>query len=129
MKDKNNGGSSEEDFELPKINVRDTLKIIPPPSMLKAQTKKRTSEKRIRIRYLRDISENNAKISPKLASELGLGEDETIEIVVAGKKKFTFTPIIDESIPVNEVWVNEDLLKINGIADNSIATVKRVHTR
>ena len=122
----NRSNSSDEEFETPRINVKDTLKIIPPPSMLRSRERKRIVEKRIRVRYSKELSDKEAKLSSKLASELNLDENDYIEIIVAGKKRLSFKPKIDESLDSNEVFVNQELLKINGIADNSIATIKKV---
>jgi hypothetical protein len=111
-----------------KISVIDTLKVIPPPSMLKEDRRKTVVEKRIRIRRSPSTEENKARISPSLAKELGLSGD-AVEIVVAGRKSLQLAPIIDESVPENEVWVNENLLKLYGIADNTIATIRRASKR
>jgi hypothetical protein len=35
-----------------------------------------------------------------------------------------FKAVIDENIPQNEVWVNEELMKERGVSDNSLATVR-----
>ncbi len=111
-----------------KISVIDTLKVIPPPSMLKEGRRRAAIEKRIRIRRSSGVEENKAKISPSLARELGLAGD-MVEIVVAGKKSLELAPVVDDSIPGNEVWVNESLLKLYGIADNTIATIRRAVRR
>lgn len=116
----------EEDAEGgPNISVTDTLKVIPPPSMLKEMKRRQVSEKRVRIRRASGVEEGKAKISPSLAKELGLGDD-LVEIVVSGRKSLQLAPIVDEGVPPNEVWVNGDLLKVYGIADNTIATIKRI---
>ncbi len=117
----------EREGEL-KISVIDTLKVIPPPSMLREGRRKPVVEKRIRIRRALNVEENKAKISPSLARELGLSGD-MVEVVVAGKKTLQLTPMIDEGVPENEVWINENLLKPYGIADNTIATIRRASRR
>jgi len=111
-----------------KISVMDTLKVIPPPSMLREARRRQVSEKRIRIRRVASVEEGKAKISPTLAKELEL-KDDMVEIVVAGRKSLQLLPVVDEGVPQNEVWVNEDLLKNMGIADNTIATIKRIAKR
>lgn len=115
----------EEAESEPKISVIDTLKVIPPPSMLRESRKKQVAEKRIRVRRIENVEEGKAKINPILAKELGIGDD-MIEIVVAGRKSLQLSPILDEGVPQNEVWVNAGVLKTYGIADNTIATIKRI---
>jgi hypothetical protein len=116
----------EEEAESgPKISVIETLKVIPPPSMLRESKKKQIVEKRIRVRRVDNIEEGKAKINPLLAKELGVGDD-MVEIVVAGRKSLQLSPILDEGVPQNEVWVNAEILKTLGIADNTIATIKRI---
>lgn len=114
----------ENEGEL-KISVLDTLKVIPPPSMLREGRRRPVAEKRIRIRSSSNVEENKAKISPSLARDLGLAGD-MVEVVVAGRKTLQLDPVVDESVPENEVWINESLLKPYGIADNTIATIRRV---
>lgn len=117
----------EQEGEL-KISVMDTLKVIPPPSMLRESKRKTVFEKRIRIRRSADVGEDKAKISPSLARELGVAED-LVEIVVAGKKTLQLVAMVDEKVPENEVWINENVLKLYGIADNTIATIRRAAKR
>ncbi|MCE4607115.1 MAG: hypothetical protein F7B59_07305 [Desulfurococcales archaeon] len=97
------------------------LDLIPSASQLK-ETKKALREKRIRIRYDDGLDEDEARVSLKLAGELGIRD--YLEIVVAGKKRFAFKAIVDENAEENIVFVNGDLMEEHGIADNSIATVR-----
>jgi len=108
-----------------KISVMDTLKVIPPPSMLREAKKRQATERRIRIRRVATVEEGKAKISPLLARDLEV-RDDMVEIVVAGRKSLQLSPLVDENVPQNEVWINEDMLKNLGIADNTIATIKRI---
>jgi len=97
------------------------LDFIPSASQLK-ETRKVLREKRIRIRYDDDLDEEEARISSKLARELGIRD--YLEIVVAGKKRFAFKAIIEDDVEENIVYVNGDLMEEHGIADNSIATIR-----
>ncbi len=97
------------------------LDFIPSASQLK-ETRKVLREKRVRIRYDDDLDEEEARISSRLARELGI--KDYLEIVVAGKKRFAFKAIIEDDVEENIVYVNGDLMEEHGIADNSIATVR-----
>ena len=97
------------------------LDFIPSASQLK-ETRKVLKEKRIRIRYDDELDEEEARISARLAKQLGI--KDYLEIVVAGKKRFAFRAIIEDGVDENIVYVNGDLMEEHGIADNSIATVR-----
>ncbi|MCE4607702.1 MAG: hypothetical protein F7B61_01915 [Caldisphaeraceae archaeon] len=105
-----------------KPDLSKALSIIPPATSLKEGGEKQR-EKRVKISYDRGVGENAAKVSKKLAEELGISN--RIEIVIAGKKKFVMKAIIDESIDeMNKVYVNPDIMKDEGVSDNSIATIR-----
>ncbi|OYT57691.1 MAG: hypothetical protein B6U76_00205 [Desulfurococcales archaeon ex4484_217_2] len=110
--------SREEKRE--KIDIKALVSIIPPASSL-AKEKPR-KERRIRVRTSENVKQGFAKINPKLAKTLSI--KDKLEIVVAKKKKLRLTVIIDENISENEVWCNAEQLREEGIADNSIATVR-----
>jgi len=57
--------------------------------------------------------------------ELGIAEDDEIELVVTKKKRFNFTAKSNNDTPEMEVWVNEESMKSVGVSDNSIATVRK----
>ncbi len=103
-----------------KLDIKALVAVIPPASSLGKEKVRR--EKRIRVRALSEIKEGFAKINPELAKELGI--TSSLEVVVARKRKLKLTAIMDENVPVNEVWCNLEQLKEEGIADNSIATVR-----
>ncbi|MCC6052305.1 MAG: hypothetical protein LM585_03615, partial [Fervidicoccaceae archaeon] len=95
--------------------------IVPPATSLFSRQKV-LQEKRIRVRY-GEVEENQIKINPQLASQLGI--TDTAVLVVAGKKRFTMNVIIDEDVPMDIVIANPQLMKDNGVADNSIATIRK----
>ncbi len=107
-----------------KIDIKKLVAVIPPPTMLFAKQRQiQLREKRIRLRYDPDTPQDQAKISPQLAKELDI--KDYLEITVAGRKRFKFRAIIDDAVPYDYVYVNPDLMKQNGIADNSICTIRR----
>ncbi|WP_287584596.1 hypothetical protein [Candidatus Borrarchaeum sp.] len=81
-------------------------------------------QKRIRV-YLKDIPPKKALLHPTLMEELGIAEDDEIELVVTKKKRFYFTANSNADTPEMEVWVNEESMKTSGVSDNSIATVRK----
>jgi len=112
--------AENEKQEEKKLDIKALVAVIPPASSLGKEKVKR--ERRIRVRALPDVKEGFAKINPTLAKELGV--TAVLEVVVARKRKLKLTAIIDENVPVNEVWCNLEQLKEEGIANNSIATVR-----
>ncbi|MDP8003405.1 MAG: hypothetical protein ACP5I6_04165 [Caldisphaera sp.] len=116
--------TNEKDVKLGKADISKALSVIPPATSLKGKGKK-ISEKRIRISYDSSLEKGEAKISKKLAQDLGIQKE--LELVIAGKKKFVMKAVIDEGIKDdNKVFANPDEMKDEGIADNSIATVRAV---
>lgn len=104
-----------------KRDVKSLVAIIPSASELKKEEKKQV-EKRIRVRRREEVKPEQAFISPKLLEELRV--EKEVEIIVAGKKKLRFKAVSSENVPEREVWCNSEVLRENGIADNSIATVR-----
>ncbi len=104
-----------------KRDIKSLISIIPPADQLK-ETVKKIREKRIRVRY-GNVKPNQLLINPKLVKDLSL-EGKAV-IVVGGKKRFLLEIVEDEKVPVNEAFMNMELMKENGIADNSIATVRK----
>ncbi len=80
-------------------------------------------ERRLRIRSHEDVVLGSSKINPQTAQQLGI-QDE-IETVVAGKSRGNWKTAHAESVPQNEVWLNSDEMKTKGLADNTIATVRK----
>ncbi len=111
----------KEEGEKPKkkIDIKALMSVVPPASALKARTSK-VKERRVRLRWS-DVNPQKAKINPKLADELGVGDK--LEVAVSGKR-FVFEAIRDESVPEREVHVNENLMRTHGISDNTIAAVR-----
>ncbi|MFQ6124059.1 MAG: hypothetical protein ACE5R6_05560 [Candidatus Heimdallarchaeota archaeon] len=79
-------------------------------------------ELRRRIVYDESLRPGDAAVPKKLKEELEI--DDMVEIVVAGKKRLTFKAKEVES-DVEQVFVCPDDMKTLGIADNSIATIRR----
>lgn len=116
--------SESSEAQKEKIDVKKLIAVIPPPTMLYSrQRQTQISEKRIRLRYDPDTPADQAKISPRLAKELGI--KEYVEVTVAGRKRFRFRAVIDDNVSYDCILVNPDLMRQNGIADNSICTVRR----
>lgn len=80
-------------------------------------------EKRMRIRSREDVAAGNSKMNAKMAEQLAISDE--IEAIVSGKWKGKWKVTQTESIPANEVWLNNDELKTKGIADNTIATIRK----
>ncbi len=111
-----------------KIDVTKLLSIIPPASELKRKEIK-LKEKRIRVRYDESLPPNTIKLSKQLAQLLGINEGDLVEIVVAGRHKFIYNALVIDEGNVNEVYCNPEELKERGVADNSIATIRKHASR
>ncbi len=107
-----------------KIDVTRLVSIIPPASQLKRKEAK-IKEKRIRVRYNESLPLGVVKISKKLAEMLNIKDGDLVDIVVAGRHKFVYKAVIEEGEGVNEVYCNPEELRERGVADNSIATIRR----
>ncbi|MDI9644033.1 MAG: hypothetical protein QFX35_02295 [Candidatus Verstraetearchaeota archaeon] len=83
----------------------------------------RTPEKRLRLRRKDDNDKGVGKLSAATAKYLQI--DDKFEVVVAGKKKMELKAIPLPDIPENEVWVNTEEMRALGLADNSIATIRK----
>jgi anaerobic selenocysteine-containing dehydrogenase len=105
-----------------KVDIKKLVSIIPPAAELFGKRQKGPKEKRIRLLYDESVSEEEAKISPALAKELGI--KDFVEISVAGRKRFRLKVRIDENASPNYVYVNPELMKRNGVANNSICTIR-----
>lgn len=112
---------TESSMEKKKPDIKTLVSVIPPAGALKKREKK-LLEKRIRVRY-GPVKPDQVKISKKQAEELGI-KDYAV-IVVAGRRKFKLKVVIDDSVPENIAIANEELLSEHGVADNSIATIRR----
>lgn len=76
----------------------------------------------MRLRRREEVPEGKALMNPRTMTELNITSE--IEVVIAGKKHYFFQVSPRDDVPSNEVWCNSDQLKILGIADNTIATVR-----
>lgn len=79
-------------------------------------------ELRRKIIYDESLRPGEAAVPKNLKEELEI--EDTVEIVVAGKKRLTFKVKEIES-GVERVLVCPEDMKTLGIADNSIATIRR----
>jgi len=111
----------EKKEEGKKLDVKSLVAVIPPAETLLKKERK-MQEKRVRVRY-GNVKRNQLVISKKLAEMLGI--KDKAYLVVAGRKRFLLNVIINEELPENTVYANQELLQENGVADNSIATVRR----
>jgi len=82
----------------------------------------RPPEKRLRLRRRDEIEKGTAKLNSTTYKFLQIAG--RIEVVVAGKKKLELKTTSTSDVPENEVWINTDEMKVQGLSDNSIATVR-----
>jgi hypothetical protein len=80
-------------------------------------------EKRLRIRRIDGVDVGMAKMNSSMMKQLQI--TDKIEVVIAGKRKCVLTVIADDNVPEREVWANPTQMTSLGIADNSIATIRR----
>ncbi len=119
--------SHKENIKESKIDVSKLIAIIPPASEILGKKKESIPEKRIRIRFDRSLNKPVARVPSTIAQLLGVKSGDTVEIVVAGKKKATFMAELIEAKPGEEVvYVYPADLEKQGVADNSIATIRKV---
>ena len=83
----------------------------------------RRVEKRLRIRQRDEVERGMAKLNPKTMKYLGIRD--FVEVVIAGKKRLRFRALALEGVPEGEVWANAQELRERGVADRTIATVRR----
>ncbi len=124
MSEKEKTTQEQQDTKTQKIDIKKLVSIVPPASELRRR-QKLLREKRIRIKYDESLPEGAAKIPKDLAKMLGINDGDKIEIVVAGKKKFVFTATIIDETGTNYVYVYPAELEEKGVADNSIATLRK----
>ncbi len=113
----NEGGSQQAQ----KKDVKQLVAVIPPASEVFSQGRRRVLERRVRVRLSETIPEDILQVSKKLAGELGIKEGA--QLSVSGKK-FVLKVLLSEELPENEVRANEEFMRRNGVADNSMATVR-----
>ncbi|MEM4486924.1 MAG: hypothetical protein QW116_06815 [Zestosphaera sp.] len=82
---------------------------------------KRVLERRVRVRLGDDVPEGVLQIARRLADELGI--KDSVQLSVSGRK-LILKVLTSEELPENEVRANEDFMRRNGVADNSMATVR-----
>ncbi|MEM0259833.1 MAG: hypothetical protein QXJ51_00485 [Sulfolobales archaeon] len=109
---------SEED--LPKLSVKELLRVIPPPNMLREE--KKVSERRIRVLHSDHVEEGSMIINPKLSQELGI--KDYLEISVKGRR-IRFKAVVSDECPEENLIGNRNELTRYGIANNSLVVVRR----
>lgn len=107
-----------------KVDISRLLAIVPSAAELREE-KKVLREKRIRIRFDRSLVKPVAIVPTSIARELDIKTGDAVEIVVAGKKKAVFTAQVEDR-GENVVIVYPAELEKQGVADNSIATIRKV---
>jgi len=112
---------SDSGKEKKKMDIKMLVSIIPPATS--ERKSKILLEKRVRARRRDDVKKGECKINPKLASTLNISD--YMDLIVAGKKRLVLKVILLDSVPENEVWCNLEELREQGIADNSIVTIRR----
>jgi bifunctional DNA-binding transcriptional regulator/antitoxin component of YhaV-PrlF toxin-antitoxin module len=122
--EKGKSGEEKKEEVVKKVDIKKLVSIIPPASELRRKQKV-LREKRIRIKYDESLPEGSARVPKDLASMLGIKDGDMIEIVVAGRKKFLFKAEIIEETGTNIVYCYPEELRENGVADNSIATLRK----
>ncbi len=80
-------------------------------------------EKRMRIRSREDVIAGNSKMNSKMGEQLGVSDE--VEAIVSRKWKGKWKVALTESVAANEIWMNGEELKAKGIADNTIATIRK----
>lgn len=83
----------------------------------------RPPEKRLRLRRRDEIEKGSSKLNSTTYKFLQISG--RIEVVVAGKKKLELNAIPLSDILENEVWINTEEMRVQGLSDNSIATVRK----
>jgi anaerobic selenocysteine-containing dehydrogenase len=80
-------------------------------------------ERRLRIKISESVKEGKLSINPTTAQELGIADK--VEIVVGGKKRLVLDAILSSETPSDQVFINPDFAKSFGIANNTIATIRK----
>lgn len=105
-----------------RVDIKRLIAVVPPPSTLFGKERRTLKEKRIRLSYDTSVGKDEAKISKTLAEELNI--KNFLELTVAGRKRFKFKAIILDSLPNDIAYVNPEVMKIHGVADKSICTIR-----
>ena len=113
---------SEEKDVKEKRDIKQLVAVIPPASQILRKGESKRKERRIRVRLRDEVPEDELHLNPALAKDLGISGKA--ELSVPGKKRMVFKAVTNEAIPENEVWVNAELMRERGVADNSLATVR-----
>ncbi|MDP7976722.1 MAG: hypothetical protein ACP5T5_05135 [Thermoprotei archaeon] len=79
-------------------------------------------ERRMRVKKNDSVKEGQAKINPQTATQLKIVD--SLEVVVAGKRKLVLKALTGADVPASEIWACPDDMTKSGVADNSIATIR-----
>jgi len=83
----------------------------------------KTPEKRLRLRRKDEVDKGVGKLNSETCKFLQISNK--MEVVVAGKRKLSLSVLTLSDVPENEVWINTEEMKVQGLSDNSIATIRR----
>ncbi len=122
--EKKEGSGEEAAVVQKKTDIVKLLSIIPPASELKRK-ETRIREKRVRVKWDESIPLGQVRINKELAEMLGIKEGDDVEIVIAGRHKFVYKAVIIDEPNRNIVYTNPAEMREEGVADNSIATIRR----
>lgn len=113
---------TSEEENLPKLSVKELLRVVPPPQVLREEKRKTVSEKRVRVKYMDTVKEGFIGINPRLANLLNI---ESYAEISVKNKRLRFQVVILEDLPEDVIAGNSEELKRNGIADGSLVVVRR----
>lgn len=107
-----------------KTDISKLLALIPSAAELRSEKKKPT-EKRIKIKFNKAFTKPIARIPIHIATELDIKPGDQVEIVVAGRRKAILEAELYET-KENIVEVYPEELEKQGVADNSVATIRKL---
>ncbi len=114
--------SSTEATTGKKRDIKALVAVIPPASQVLGRREKKVRERRIRVRLKDNVKEGEIYISPRLASDLNI--KDVAYLSIPGKKRMAFKVVVNDAVPQNEVWVNAEVMRERGVADNTLATIR-----
>ncbi len=76
----------------------------------------------MRVKKNDNVKVGEVKINPQTAAQLRIAD--SLEVVIAGKRKLVLKAQLAGDVPPNEVWACPEDMVSKGVADNSIATIR-----